>query len=295
MAQDLHHRRQSGERYRDEEDDRRFGRNQERGYGREMSGHDYRQGRTFGRDRFTGGPSREEERYEDRGSRGSERDRGFVAGGDRSREGFGQSGLGGRGRYESGDVYGRERFEQGGYGQDRYDRDYRGFDQASSERHAERGENPYYRESDRDRGRLFGDWDRQREMRGPDAQFGNRDRERPLAVDETSRLIASNKVEGTAVYSRQGDRLGTIYNFMVNKRSGHVEYAVMTFGGFLGIGQGYYPLPWQMLSYDKNKDGYRVDISERDLERAPRYRRGDEPQYDEDYDRYVYGHYGLPI
>jgi hypothetical protein len=61
--------------------------------------------------------------------------------------------------------------------------------------------------------------------------------------DETGDLIASNKVEGTAVYNRQGERLGTVHNFMVNKRSGQVAYAVMSFGGFLGIGESYHPLP----------------------------------------------------
>ena len=57
-----------------------------------------------------------------------------------------------------------------------------------------------------------------------------------VATDETGRLIASNKVEGTAVFNRQGERLGSVYNFMVDKRSGQVEYAVMSFGGFLGMG-----------------------------------------------------------
>ena len=86
-------------------------------------------------------------------------------------------------------------------------------------------------------------------------------------TDETDRLIASNKVEGTAVYNRQGERLGSIYNFMVDKRSGQVEYAVLSFGGFLGIGEDYYPLPWKALTYDTarvamsstwTRTGYRV-------------------------------------
>jgi len=59
-----------------------------------------------------------------------------------------------------------------------------------------------------------------------------------VATDETNELIASNKVEGTEVYNRQGDHLGEVYNFMVNKRSGQVEYAVLSFGGFLGMGEG---------------------------------------------------------
>jgi hypothetical protein len=68
--------------------------------------------------------------------------------------------------------------------------------------------------------------------------------------DETSRLIASSKVEGTEVYSRNGEHLGEVYNFMVDKFTGQVAYAVMSFGGFLGIGERYHPLPWKALDYD---------------------------------------------
>ena len=71
-----------------------------------------------------------------------------------------------------------------------------------------------------------------------------------VATDETSSLIASDKVEGTSVYNAKGEKLGSIYNFMVDKRSGEVEYAVLQFGGVLGLGSDYYPLPWDVLDYD---------------------------------------------
>ena len=70
------------------------------------------------------------------------------------------------------------------------------------------------------------------------------------ATNETGDLIASDKVEGTAVYDRNGTKLGSVYNFMVEKRSGHVAYAVMSFGGFLGMGSSYHPLPWNQLTYE---------------------------------------------
>ena len=89
-----------------------------------------------------------------------------------------------------------------------------------------------------------------------------------VATDETDRLIASNKVEGTAVYNRQGERLGSVYNFMVDKRSGQVEYAVMSFGGFLGIGDSYHPLPWKSLTYDTSQGGYVVDLDKDRLARG---------------------------
>jgi PRC-barrel domain len=64
-----------------------------------------------------------------------------------------------------------------------------------------------------------------------------------VATDETDRLIASNKVEGTTVSNRQGECLGEVYNFMVDKYSGQVAYTVMSFGGFLGIGESYIHCP----------------------------------------------------
>ncbi len=114
-----------------------------------------------------------------------------------------------------------------------------------------------------------------------------------VATDETDRLIASNKVEGTAVYARDGRRMGSIYNFMVDKRSGKVEYAVMSYGGFLGMGTRYYPMPWDLLTYDTRLGGYRVDMMERDLERAPSFDRDSEPSFDTSYGRRVRGWYGL--
>ena len=92
-----------------------------------------------------------------------------------------------------------------------------------------------------------------------------------LAIEETDRLIASNKVEGTPVYNRQGEHLGSVYNFMVDKVSGQVAYAVMSFGGFLGLGESYHPLPWKALTYDTGLGGYVVDIDRDRLAEAPRH------------------------
>ena len=94
---------------------------------------------------------------------------------------------------------------------------------------------------------------------------------RPLEADETDRLISSEKVDGTAVYNRAGDRLGTVHHLMLDKFGGRVEYAVMSFGGFLGIGEEYTPLPWRTLTCDTGTAGmWSASIRDR-LERAPRY------------------------
>lgn len=98
---------------------------------------------------------------------------------------------------------------------------------------------------------------------------------RDVARDETYSLIASDKVEGTAVYGPDGDKIGAIENVMIDKLGGRVAYAVLTFGGFLGMGNDYYPLPWAALKYDENLGGYRVNVTRDQLETAPKYREED--------------------
>jgi len=85
-------------------------------------------------------------------------------------------------------------------------------------------------------------------------------------------LIASDRVEGTQVYDRNGDKLGTIHNFMVEKRGGRVAYAVMKCSdGFLGMDERYYPLDWHELDYDEGLGGYCVNMGEHDLDHRPAF------------------------
>ena len=88
---------------------------------------------------------------------------------------------------------------------------------------------------------------------------------------ETVTLIGSDKVEGTAVYGADDAQIGSIERVMIDKRSGKVSYAVLSFGGFLGIGDDHYPLPWESLKYDTNLGGYRTGITEKQLQGAPKY------------------------
>lgn len=113
-----------------------------------------------------------------------------------------------------------------------------------------------------------------------------------VATDETSSLIASDKVEGTAVYNRQGERLGTISKVMIDKMSGHVAYAVLSFGGILGLGDKAYPLPWEVLTYDTGEGGYVVDMDKDRLSGAPNYDPSNEPDYDDAYRMNIRNYYG---
>lgn len=117
----------------------------------------------------------------------------------------------------------------------------------------------------------------------------------PLPIEETDRMIASDKVEGTAVFDGNGQKIGTVRNFMVDKYSGEVQYAVMSFGGFLGIGERYHPLPWKALRYDPELGGYVVGLSKEALEKAPSYERDNAPAFTREYGQGVYGYYGVPF
>ncbi len=90
--------------------------------------------------------------------------------------------------------------------------------------------------------------------------------------NETGTLIGSDKVEGTNVYGTGDEKIGSIERVMIDKTTGQVSYAVLAFGGFLGIGEDHYPVPWNNLTYDTNLGGYRTHISKQQLEGAPKYR-----------------------
>jgi hypothetical protein len=94
---------------------------------------------------------------------------------------------------------------------------------------------------------------------------------RATEARETFDLIGSDKVEGTNVYRSNGEQVGQIERVMIDKRSGKVAYAVMSFGGFMGIGEDYYPLPWSLLTYNPRLEGYEVNITEQQLKGAPKY------------------------
>lgn len=114
------------------------------------------------------------------------------------------------------------------------------------------------------------------------------------AVTETGNLIAANKVQGTSVYNAAGDSLGSIEDVMIDKLSGKVAYAIMSFGGFLGIGNQYHPLPWSILHYDTSMTGYVVNLDKNQLEGSPAYDVGQDPAWgDRDYERRIHDYYGV--
>jgi hypothetical protein len=110
---------------------------------------------------------------------------------------------------------------------------------------------------------------------------------------ETYDLIGSDKVEGTDVYRSNGERIGEVERVMLDKRTGKVAYAVMSFGGFLGLGHDHYPVPWERLTYNEKLGGYEVNISDQELKGAPKYGET-EWSWDREQGRKIHEYYQVP-
>lgn len=83
--------------------------------------------------------------------------------------------------------------------------------------------------------------------------------------------IQASRVIGTSVYNTAGDSIGTIEDVMLDKTSNGIMFAVIGFGGFLGIGEKYHAIPWSALDYNTDKDGYVVPFTKEQLQAAPAY------------------------
>jgi hypothetical protein len=105
-------------------------------------------------------------------------------------------------------------------------------------------------------------------------------------------LIASDRVEGTPVRRSNGEKLGTVERLMIDKATGKVAYAVMSFGGFLGLGEDYHTVPWAALNYNPALDAYEVNLTDEQLRDAPkRSGEGRDPSFDRDWEEHVHRYY----
>jgi hypothetical protein len=105
-------------------------------------------------------------------------------------------------------------------------------------------------------------------------------------------LISSEDVQGTTVYGDGDEAIGEIDHLLIEKISGRVAYAIMSFGGFLGLAHSHYPIPWSSLKYDPKLKGYRTSITVAQLKSAPDF--GAEISRDRDWETRTHEHYGAP-
>src|SRR6056297_2799072 len=90
----------------------------------------------------------------------------------------------------------------------------------------------------------------------------------PTPTGHTTAIRASHVI-GTRVYNTNGDKIGEVEDVILDKMSNKIKFAAISFGGFLGIGEKYHPVPWSLLDYEEDRDGYVVPLTKEQLEKAP--------------------------
>lgn len=109
-----------------------------------------------------------------------------------------------------------------------------------------------------------------------------------------TRAILSSKVKGTSVYNTAGDKIGHVEDIVLDKMSNNIMFAVLGFGGVLGMGEKYHPVPWSVLDYNPDKGGYIVPMSQDVLEQAPTTRLEDVTKDDSELRTRTYDFYKAP-
>jgi len=112
-----------------------------------------------------------------------------------------------------------------------------------------------------------------------------------------TRAILASKVKGTSVYNSAGDKIGTVEDVVLDKTSDHIMFAALGFGGLLGLGEKYAPVPWSLLDYSPDKGGYVVPMSEDIIKKAPSYSLSDLTKSDgefADIRERSYSYYNVP-
>lgn len=107
------------------------------------------------------------------------------------------------------------------------------------------------------------------------------------------RLVISGLKQKLKAYGRDNKELGTAEYFVTDMFSGQTEYAVLSFGGFLGIGQKYHPVPFAFLRVSTDGAGYIIDVDKTLLDGSPSYRNDDAPVFDEAYGQRISSYYAV--
>jgi sporulation protein YlmC with PRC-barrel domain len=113
-----------------------------------------------------------------------------------------------------------------------------------------------------------------------------------LTGTQTSKLIGASKVTGAALHNVKGEKVGSVHDLMIDTSSGTIAYAIISFGGFFGLGGDYYPLPWKALKYDMGLGGYVTEITAPQLEGAPTHPRDENFDWTGGYEARMNEYYG---
>ena len=110
------------------------------------------------------------------------------------------------------------------------------------------------------------------------------------AASTNNRLLSTEDLQGTSVFGAAREKIGSIDHMMVDRETGQVVYAVITFGGILGMGESHYPVPWRALRYSDEHEGYLTNINEEQVRDAPAF--SDDSYGNREWERSVFRHYG---
>ncbi|MEM7689609.1 MAG: PRC-barrel domain-containing protein [Pseudomonadota bacterium] len=124
---------------------------------------------------------------------------------------------------------------------------------------------------------------------------GGRPETQPNETGTLRDMIASHRVEGTPVYRPDGDKIGQVEFLMIDKPSGEVKFIILSFGGFLGLGENHRPVPWEALYYDTDLDGYVVDAKDDVFRNIPILEKYRGSNWDSAYSRQIYQYWGVPF
>lgn len=108
-----------------------------------------------------------------------------------------------------------------------------------------------------------------------------------------NRILSASTIKGSNVKNIQNENIGEIQDLMINPETGHVEYAVLSFGGFLGIGDKYFAVPVEALKFSNENHDIKLDVDKERLENAPGFEKDNWPkEASPKFIQSVYDHYG---
>jgi sporulation protein YlmC with PRC-barrel domain len=106
-------------------------------------------------------------------------------------------------------------------------------------------------------------------------------------------VLSASTITGGEVWNDAGEKLGSIEELMINVETGRIAYAVLSFGGFFGLGDKFFAIPWEALRLDAANKAFRLNIEKEKLETAPGFDKDDWPDMTEPaFGNQIYTHYG---
>jgi sporulation protein YlmC with PRC-barrel domain len=114
-----------------------------------------------------------------------------------------------------------------------------------------------------------------------------------IGTEKVRHVMSASSLTGDRVVNKAGDNLGKIEDIMIHIDSGRVAYAVLSFGGFLGIGDKLFAIPWEALSLDEDRKEFILRVEKEKLEKAPGFDKDRWPDMaDPSWSEQIYNYYG---